>query len=83
MPTRNQAFWQAKFATNAQRDHAKRSLLEARGLEVIVVWECETTDPDMLATKLEPVLEMARPSSVHAGRDTWVERSKIDEIPPS
>jgi DNA mismatch endonuclease, patch repair protein len=41
-PTRNRAFWEAKFARNWARDQRSVAALEARGYLVIVVWECQT-----------------------------------------
>ncbi|MFW5680059.1 MAG: very short patch repair endonuclease, partial [Pseudomonadota bacterium] len=41
LPKRNRAFWQAKLAANKARDARKVEALEAMGLEVHVVWECE------------------------------------------
>ncbi|HKO90889.1 MAG TPA: very short patch repair endonuclease [Polyangiaceae bacterium] len=41
-PTRNRAFWEAKFARNLARDQRTAAALQARGYRVIVVWECQT-----------------------------------------
>ena len=41
-PTRNRAFWEAKFARNRARDQRSIAALEACGYRVIVVWECQT-----------------------------------------
>ncbi|TVQ29833.1 MAG: DNA mismatch endonuclease Vsr [Geminicoccaceae bacterium] len=41
VPKRNRAFWQAKLDGNRRRDRAKARALEALGLRVLVVWECE------------------------------------------
>jgi len=41
-PTRNRAFWEAKFTRNQARDQRTTAALEARGYRVIVIWECQT-----------------------------------------
>lgn len=41
VPKNNRAFWVAKFAANRRRDAAKVRALRARGLRVLVIWECE------------------------------------------
>lgn len=52
VPTRNRAFWTAKFADNRRRDKAKIVALRALGFCVVVVWECETTKALGLRRKL-------------------------------
>jgi DNA mismatch endonuclease, patch repair protein len=51
-PTRNRAFWLAKFAANTVRDKAKTMLLRSMGFKVVVVWECETADGARLRRRL-------------------------------
>lgn len=41
-PTRNRAFWQAKFDRNVARDTERITDLVGRGFRVVIVWECET-----------------------------------------
>lgn len=40
VPATNPAFWRKKFEDNVARDLRVRTLLEALGWRVIVVWEC-------------------------------------------
>lgn len=47
-PTRNKDFWVAKFEANVRRDARAVQELEALGYHVVIVWECETEDPDRL-----------------------------------
>lgn len=49
-------FWQNKFKENVERDKRNRKELEDDGWYVMVVWECETTDPDRLAERLDRTL---------------------------
>jgi DNA mismatch endonuclease (patch repair protein) len=51
-PKRNRAFWVDKFETNQRRDAARRSDLQGDGFHVLVVWECETSDPLTLRARL-------------------------------
>ena len=59
-PKSNRAFWQAKFEENVNRD--KRNHAELRELDwhVIVVWECETKDLEVLAKRLLKEIEPIR-----------------------
>jgi DNA mismatch endonuclease (patch repair protein) len=43
-PTRNRAFWLAKFSANVARDKVKTKSLRSLGYKVIVIWECQTRD---------------------------------------
>ena len=56
MPRSNVAFWDAKFARNVERDRRAIQALEAEGWGVMVVWECETTDGQVLAGRLRTFL---------------------------
>lgn len=44
IPASNSAFWREKLLGNRARDARKLSQLESEGFDVLVVWECETTD---------------------------------------
>ena len=57
-PTRNRAFWEAKFARNEARDQRTAAALEARGYRVIVIWECQTKRGE---TELHELLRSAFP----------------------
>lgn len=48
MPSSNIAFWEAKFRRTVERDRTNEAALLAAGWEAIVIWECETRDPDAL-----------------------------------
>lgn len=52
-PRSRQEFWQAKFASNVERDALAIQRLEETGWRTIVVWECETRDLGALAELLE------------------------------
>lgn len=63
-PKTRMEFWLAKFARNVERDVRKEMELIAAGWEVLVIWECETRDPDVLAATLRAFLE---PSPIQIG----------------
>ena len=60
VPTRNRAFWLAKFRDNRRRDRRVVSELEARGFTVAVVWECEMAKPRVLSQRLSKVVRASR-----------------------
>ena len=44
IPKTNRGFWRAKFAANVSRDARARTLLDEKGFQVKIVWECQTHD---------------------------------------
>lgn len=57
VPKANRDFWLDKFRTNRRRDARAVRALRGRGFRVVVVWECEASDPVALARKLLKILE--------------------------
>lgn len=55
-PSTRMRFWKKKFAENVARDAKKTAALQALGWKVLVVWECELRDEEVLAEKLKRVL---------------------------
>jgi DNA mismatch endonuclease (patch repair protein) len=55
-PTTNQTFWDRKLDGNLERDKRFQAELSSMGWKVLVVWQCETKVPDILAMKLERFL---------------------------
>ncbi len=61
-PATRAVFWQEKFARNVARDQQNLRDLWQAGWQVLVVWECETRDPDRLRALLSAFLRApARP----------------------
>lgn len=56
LPAANREWWSEKFRKNQERDQRKADALAVAGLLVVVVWECETQDPERLRARLAPVL---------------------------
>ncbi|MEI9987024.1 MAG: very short patch repair endonuclease [Aliidongia sp.] len=54
-PASNVEFWASKFEDNLKRDErVMRELLDA-GWKTIVIWECETKDPELILRQLQLV----------------------------
>ncbi len=51
-PKTRVAFWLEKFRVNIERDRRKLAELSARGWSSLVIWECETTNPEHLEDRL-------------------------------
>ena len=51
-PVTRQDFWQTKLARNVERDIQNYAKLIELGWRVIVVWECELQNMDLLAQRL-------------------------------
>ena len=61
-PVTRAEFWAKKLDDNMRRDESNIGLLESLGWRVIVVWECETRNPDQLASRLNEELRQKRAS---------------------
>lgn len=55
-PKRNRPFWLAKFEANVLRDRRKAKALRARGVDVLVIWECETKSLEKVTARLARAL---------------------------
>jgi len=55
-PKSNTDYWDAKLKRNVERDNENRTALETDGWEVLVIWECETTDNLTLRKKVDTFL---------------------------
>ena len=53
MPKRNARFWRDKFESNQLRDARKVRQLRASGFRVLVLWQCETEDYELLRRHLQ------------------------------
>lgn len=66
-PKSNTKFWQSKFEANVARDRRTASALEALGWNVLVVWECETQNADILRLRLTEFLRSSKGAAKHVG----------------
>lgn len=46
-------FWLKKFQDNVERDQRNVTTLEQAGWKTMVVWECETADPERLSRRFK------------------------------
>lgn len=51
-------FWTTKFNQNVKRDQAIQERLKALGWRVIIVWECELSNPKSLAERLDNFIRL-------------------------
>jgi DNA mismatch endonuclease (patch repair protein) len=56
LPRSNADYWQPKLLRNVERDAEHIAALEAMGWRVLVVWECETRDANVLRARLRRFL---------------------------
>lgn len=56
MPKSRLDFWRPKLEGNRARDAGKLEQLRVLGWDVMVVWECELSDMDLLLMRLEAFL---------------------------
>jgi DNA mismatch endonuclease (patch repair protein) len=56
VPKTNAAFWATKRQANVLRDRLVCRQLKQRGLEVMLIWECQTKRPDRLAPRVSRFL---------------------------
>jgi DNA mismatch endonuclease, patch repair protein len=57
LPATRQEFWTAKLSRNVVRDTENKRKLRRFGWRVLVVWECQTRDGDVVAQRLNRFLE--------------------------
>lgn len=52
MPKSRQDFWASKFSRNMERDQANYEVLQRQGWGVVVLWECEVKDPQLVVDRV-------------------------------
>jgi DNA mismatch endonuclease (patch repair protein) len=56
VPKTNTEFWQTKRLSNVTRDERNIAALEAAGWRILVLWECELKDENLLTEKIRAFL---------------------------
>ena len=56
-PKSNRAYWLPKIRRNKQRDSLHKRRLEQEGWKVVIIWECEITRADQLASLHRVLIE--------------------------
>jgi DNA mismatch endonuclease (patch repair protein) len=64
-PATRKKFWTAKLSRNMSRDAENRKKLRKTGWRVLVIWECETRNREVLAEKLKCFLDRSAPGLTH------------------
>lgn len=57
MPKSRLEYWVPKLTRNVERDTQSTEALEALGWRVLIVWECQTSNPDKLMQTLHGFLD--------------------------
>ena len=52
-PKSRMEFWQAKFDSNIERDRRVAQKLSDAGWKVLIIWECETRDPNKISNIIQ------------------------------
>lgn len=56
-PATNTEFWQTKRLSNVERDRRNQKSLRQKGWRLMIVWECETRNFDLLKKKVVTFLQ--------------------------
>ena len=56
-PKSNSKYWQGKISKNIQRDKIIEEKLTRLGWIILIIWECETKDPETLFLRLKTILD--------------------------
>lgn len=59
-PKSRQDFWAGKFAETVVRDQRSLSELQKSGWQVLIIWECETSDAKLAEERIRAFLDWAR-----------------------
>ena len=52
IPRTNRRYWQPKLEGNKKRDYRQRAQLAKQGWRSLVIWECETKNPQRLISRI-------------------------------
>lgn len=56
MPNSNATYWKPKLERNVRRDAEYLAALKAMGWSVLIIWECETENPECVRSRLRRFL---------------------------
>ena len=63
-PTTNSAYWLPKLARNVTRDRHVRRALRRAGWKVVVVWECECKNSELILNRVDQAAGRTRSKSL-------------------
>jgi DNA mismatch endonuclease (patch repair protein) len=55
-PQTNQEYWVPKLVRNKERDRQRLDKIKGMGWQVLIVWECQLKDMDVLAQRIKAFL---------------------------
>lgn len=58
IPKTRTEYWTDKFMKNVARDKRNEGMLRLLGWNVLVIWECEVDDDDVIKKKLAPFISL-------------------------
>jgi len=56
-PKSNTAFWNLKLKNNVERDKKNQNLLGNMGWRILIIWECETKNKELLEMRISEFLD--------------------------
>lgn len=68
IPNSRREYWEPKLRRNVERDHEAIAELQRKGWDVLVIWECEVKDVELLRSKIKAFLSEPRPLDLAALR---------------
>jgi DNA mismatch endonuclease (patch repair protein) len=57
IPKTRRDYWEPKLVRNQERDLLDQRMLKSMGWRVLVIWECETSDPNRLKKRVSRFLK--------------------------
>jgi len=82
LPQSNLEYWRPKLARTVDRDARNAKKLEDNGWRVLVIWECQTKDLDILHERLRRFLDEAQGSEMQTNRPKRQRRYDPNKIGP-
>jgi DNA mismatch endonuclease (patch repair protein) len=61
LPKTQTNYWVPKLRGNAERDAQNLAHLQAMGLRILIIWECQTNDSSELKSLVERFFQQLRP----------------------
>lgn len=56
VPATNAKFWRTKRLSNVERDKRNQRALRREGWRVMIIWECETREPEFVSKRIQRFL---------------------------
>ena len=79
LPKSRLEYWQPKVDKNRDRDRTKEEQLRSLGWSVLVIWQCETLDLEVLATQLQDFVGKREMRSTRSATRARIALNDADE----